>query len=140
MKKRILSKLLVILRKNYKMKNHIPGTRTFYFPLDRDNKTPPQATVLIRRVGNEYIAAYSVASVKDSFEKRKGKMIALSRLKNEFGYKSVSILPITSWLIGSFSRINSNHPGTLSETVFDDLKKLPSIFEKNGKDNSRNSS
>lgn len=115
--------------------NHIPGTRTFYFPLDRDNNTPPQATVLIRKVENEYIAAYAVASAKDAFEKRTGKMIALSRLKNEFGCKSVSLLPITSWLIQSFSRINANHPGTLSDVVFNDLKKIPTIFERDGKNN-----
>ncbi len=57
-------------------------TLTFFFPRDRDETTPPEVTVMIRRTAeHEWHAGMSVCSRKDMFEKKEGRVRAFGRLK-----------------------------------------------------------
>jgi len=79
------------------------GTRTFYFPLDRDKVTPPEFTVVIRPLNGEdfdfdpnedqYEAGVAFCSKDDQFSKRRGRLLAYHRMfgKNAFVGTSTEI-------------------------------------------------
>jgi hypothetical protein len=66
------------------------GTRTIYFPLDRDGETQPEITVMIRPscdhgfVGDDhFMAGVSFCNPIDSFSRKQGRAIAFERLNSE---------------------------------------------------------
>jgi hypothetical protein len=57
-------------------------TLTFFFPRERNETTPPQVTVMVRRVSeDEWQAGMAVCSRKDMFERREGRVRAFGRLQ-----------------------------------------------------------
>lgn len=57
------------------------GTKTFYFPVERDEACPPKMTVMIKRVADGSLhAGVSVCSAEDNFSRRVGRRIAFHRL------------------------------------------------------------
>lgn len=74
-----------------KAKHDFSRTRTFHLPMVRDDRTPPKVTIVMRQKAvyaaagspakpTEYELGYAVCSNADQFEKRRGRLIALSRL------------------------------------------------------------
>jgi hypothetical protein len=60
------------------------GTRTFYLPLERDDCTPPEATLVVRRDGEDSFAAgLAVCRPEDPFHKRVGRHMAFGRLQSK---------------------------------------------------------
>jgi hypothetical protein len=63
-------------------KEQTAGTLTFYFPFERDAITPPRATLIVRRVGEEeWHAGLAVCSDDDMFQRQVGRKIAFHRLQ-----------------------------------------------------------
>jgi hypothetical protein len=57
------------------------GTKTFYFPVERDEACPPKLTVMIKRATDGSLhAGVSVCSSEDNFCRRVGRKIAFYRL------------------------------------------------------------
>jgi hypothetical protein len=57
------------------------GTLTFYFPFERDAETPPQTTLMVRRIAeNEWHAGLAICGGGDMFSKKIGRKIAFHRL------------------------------------------------------------
>ena len=58
------------------------GTLTFFFPQLRDATTPPEATLIVRRVAeNAWQAGLALCSNDDMFSRRLGRKIAFHRLE-----------------------------------------------------------
>jgi hypothetical protein len=64
------------------MREKTAGTLTFFFPEKRDRETPPEVTLMVRRVGEEeWHAGLAMCSKDDMFEKRFGRRVAFHRLQ-----------------------------------------------------------
>lgn len=105
-------------------------TKIIHFPLDRGPTIHPEATLAVEVEEGSFSVAYSVCAKNDNFEKRRGRTIATHRLHNGYEYRGPSILRAVSDIVLAFNKINDRHPGTLSESTINDLRRLPEIVEK----------
>lgn len=107
------------------MREKTAGTLTFFFPEKRDRETPPEVTLMIRRVGDEeWHAGLAMCSKDDMFEKRFGRRVAFHRLRG-FPIKDGSPLGLLDQIAGRIDAVTRRHPFTFSAPT---IQSLPDIL------------
>lgn len=100
------------------------GTLTFYLPLERDDVTPPEVTILVRRVAaDQWHAGIAVCSEGDTFQKRLGRQIAFGRLVGS-PIKGTTPSALITTLWERLDTLADNRPGTLGLRTVEGLDDL----------------
>jgi hypothetical protein len=107
------------------MREKTAGTLTFFFPEKRDRETPPEVTLMIRRVGDEeWHAGLAMCSKDDMFEKRFGRRVAFHRLQG-FPIRHESPLGLITEVARRLDAVTKRHPFTFSTPT---IQSLPDIL------------
>lgn len=105
------------------------GTKTYYLPFERGPETPPEATVMVRRLEDgTYIAGVSVRSLEEPFVKLEGRFRAYNRMLHApYGrgaFRAADGDDLAAQIEEMFLAISVHHPGTVSMQAIDDLEDL----------------
>jgi hypothetical protein len=106
------------------------GTLTFHLPLQRGPETPPEMTLMVRRVAaDQWHAGVAVCSAGDMFEKRIGRKLAFHRLTgNPVKANTPDTLVDVLW--ERLECLSQNRPYTLSVITVQEVEDLlPRISE-----------
>lgn len=96
------------------MREKTAGTLTFFFPHKRDMGTPPEVTVMVRRINEgEWHAGLAMCSKDDMFEKRTGRKMAFHRLQG-FPIRDSSPLRLIHQIAARIGVVVERHPFTFS--------------------------
>lgn len=105
-------------------KEQTQGTLTFHLPLQRDAETPPELTILVRRVMDErWHAGVAVCSVGDMFQKRLGRKLAFHRLTGN-PFMADSPLALMHQIETHLDKLSHHRPYTLSVNTIQELHTL----------------
>lgn len=100
------------------------GTLTFHLPLKRGPETPPEMTILVRRImGDRWHAGIAVCSVGDMFQKRYGRKLAFNRLSGN-PFMANSPLELMHQIENHLDQLNHHRPYTLSINTVQELYAL----------------
>lgn len=100
------------------------GTKTFYFPFNRESGESPRVTIMVKRVsGGAFHAGVAVCSQEDNFVRRVGRRIAFHRMLG----KPV-VAPNSDELVAGlrdyFDGLELNRSDLISEVIWNDLDNL----------------
>jgi len=111
------------------MRERTAGTLTFFFPHKRDMGTPPEVTVMVRRVSDEeWHAGLAMCSSDDMFEKRTGRKMAFHRLQG-FPIQAASPLGLVTQIGVRIDAVSSRHPYTFSTSTIQQLTDITQRLE-----------
>ena len=111
-------------------KEQTRGTLTFHLPMQRGPKTPPEMTLMVRRVAaDQWHAGFAVCSAEDMFQKRAGRTLAFHRLTGN-PIKADAPDSLMDVLLARLDTLAHNRPYTLSVITVQELEDLlPRISE-----------
>jgi hypothetical protein len=100
------------------------GTLTFHLPLERGPQTPPQMTVVVRRIMKDrFHAGAAFCSAHDQFVRRVGRRVACHRLQGR-PFMADSALELVQQLDLHADVLSENRPGSICQRTIADLYAL----------------
>jgi hypothetical protein len=100
------------------------GTLTFHLPLQRGPETPPEMTIIVRRImADRWHAGIAVCSIGDTFEKRYGRKLAFHRLSGN-PFMADSPEELLGAIETHLNHLSHNRPYTLSVATIQELPML----------------
>ena len=105
------------------------GTKTYYLPFERSSLVGPEATVMVKRLGDgTFIAGVTVRSLEEPFTKVEGRYRAFLRLQHapygQGAFRAADPQDLADQIALMFQRIQSHRGLTVSMSSLQDLAPL----------------